>query len=353
MQTLFVTGAAGFIASTYVRQRLAEGDSVVVLDKLTYAGHPENLDGTTGISCADLAAKHGGQYTFVHGDITDAALVGKLLGQHKPTAIVNFAAESHVDHSITGPRAFVQTNIFGTFTLLDEALRYYRILSAAEKSSFRFLQVSTDEVYGSLGATGKFSETTAYAPNSPYSASKASSDLLVRAWHHTYSLPVITTNCSNNYGPRQYPEKLIPLMITNAILGKPLPVYGDGGNIRDWIHVEDHCIGVQLALTRGTLGETYCFGGNAERGNLDVVRTICKQLDSIAPRSDGKKHETGIKFVTDRLGHDRRYAIDDTKARLDLGFNTRYSFDDGIKATVHWYIDNAKWIDAVLRPRAS
>jgi dTDP-glucose 4,6-dehydratase len=352
METLLVTGAAGFIASTYVRQRLAAGDSVVVLDKLTYAGHPENLDATTDSSCADLAKANGGSYVFVQGDIADPKLVAELFATHRPDAIVNFAAESHVDNSITGPAAFIATNVGGTFNLLEQALRYFRELSPEKKSKFRFLQVSTDEVYGSLGAEGKFSETTPYAPNSPYSASKASADLLVRAWFHTYGLPTITTNCSNNYGPRQFPEKLIPLMISNALEGKPLPVYGDGGNIRDWIHVDDHCTGVQLALVRGVPGETYCFGGNAERNNLEVVKTICAELDKAAPRSDGKKHEIGIAFVQDRLGHDRRYAIDDTKARKKLGFSTRYAFPEGIRATIQWYLENRPWTSAVTRPRS-
>jgi dTDP-glucose 4,6-dehydratase len=260
---------------------------------------------------------------------------------------VNFAAESHVDNSIASPGEFIETNIRGTFTLLDQSLRYFKSLSDGAKRSFRFLQVSTDEVYGSLGPTGKFSEKTAYAPNSPYSASKASADLLVRAWFHTYALPTITTNCSNNYGPRQFPEKLIPLMIKNALSGKPLPVYGDGGNVRDWIHVEDHCEGVHLALTKGLPGETYCFGGNAEKNNLDVVKTICEILDRTSPRADGKKHESGIQFVTDRLGHDRRYAIDDTKAARELGFKRKYDFETGIAATIAWYLENSAWIAAV------
>lgn len=338
-----VTGAAGFIASTYVRQRLADGESIVVLDKMTYAGHPENLTG-----CEALAKANGATFEIVVGDIADAKLVGELLAKHRPNAVVNFAAESHVDNSISNPGEFIETNIRGTFVLLDQSFKFFSNLSEAAKKDFRFLQVSTDEVYGSLGPNGKFSETTPYAPNSPYSASKASADLLVRAWYHTYSLPTITTNCSNNYGPRQFPEKLIPLMITNAVSGKPLPVYGDGGNIRDWIHVEDHCLGVHLALMQGHPGETYCFGGNAERNNLDVVREICATLDELAPRKDGKKHDAGIAFVKDRLGHDRRYAIDDTKASIELGFKRQYGFETGLRQTIEWYLENQAWSKAVL-----
>ena len=342
-KNLLVTGAAGFIASAYVRQRLDAGDSVVVLDKLTYAGHPENLDG-----CDALAKSKGAKFELVVGDITDSKLVGDLLKKHQPDAVLNFAAESHVDNSIASPGEFIETNIRGTFVLLDQSLRYFKSLTGKGQEDFRFLQVSTDEVFGTLGETGKFSETTPYAPNSPYSASKASADLLVRAWFHTYALPAITTNCSNNYGPRQFPEKLIPVMIQNAMTGKPLPVYGDGGNVRDWIHVEDHSAGVHLALTKGKPGETYCFGGNAERNNLDVVKEICAQLDQAAPRQDGKKHEAGIAFVTDRLGHDRRYAIDDGKAVRELGFKRNYDFANGLRNTVAWYLENQIWCAAVV-----
>jgi dTDP-glucose 4,6-dehydratase len=348
LNTLLVTGGAGFIGSCFVREMVAAGRTVIVLDRLTYAGHRENLE---GLRCE-----------LVVGDIADSALVGELLRRHPVDAVVNFAAESHVDRSISGPAAFIETNIQGTFNLLSESLKHWLSLPSqpghashpsqngeSRKQGFRFLQISTDEVYGSLGATGKFSETTPYAPNSPYSASKASADMLVRAWHHTYGLPTITTNCSNNYGPRQYPEKLIPLMITHAVSGKPLPVYGDGGNVRDWIHVEDHCRGIWLALERGRPGETYCFGGNAERGNLDVVRTICRELDLLRSRPDGQPHETAIAFVKDRLGHDRRYAIDDALAQRELGFTRKFDFEHGLADTIRWYLENDAWCQAVIR----
>lgn len=341
-QSLLVTGAAGFIGSAFVRQRITEGQNVVVLDSLTYAGHPENLEGVSGK----------GKLTFVEGDICDAKLVAQLVRKHEVDAVLNFAAESHVDRSIESPGAFIETNIRGVFNLLNVSMNYFADLPEAKKSAFRFLQVSTDEVYGSLGATGKFSEETNYAPNSPYSASKASGDLLVRAWHHTYGLPTITTNCSNNYGPRQFPEKLIPHMIQCALTDKPLPVYGDGGNVRDWIHVEDHSRGIWLALTKGRLGETYCFGGDAERGNLDVVKTICQTLDKLSPRKDGKPHDSGIKFVKDRLGHDRRYAIDDTKAQKELGFTRQFAFESGLEDTIRWYLANGDWAAAVLKKGA-
>lgn len=350
-QRLIVTGAAGFIASSFVRQRLTEGDSVFVLDKLTYAGHLENLGPLSGADCSQLANAKGGHYEFVHGSISDGELVSYLFDRFRPDAILNFAAESHVDNSISSPGEFIQTNINGTFELLNRSLAYFKSDKNSAGANFRFLHVSTDEVYGSLGPIGFFSETTAYAPNSPYSASKAASDHLVRAWFHTYGLPTITTNCSNNYGPRQFPEKLIPVMITNAVAGKPLPVYGDGGNIRDWIHVEDHCRGIHLALTKGKPGETYCFGGNAERNNLDVVNTICRELNSMAPRKDGKKYEEGIQFVTDRLGHDRRYAIDDTKAQKELGFKREYNFETGLKATIAWYLEHQDWCKAVTKKK--
>jgi dTDP-glucose 4,6-dehydratase len=341
--SLLVTGAAGFIASAYVRQAVTQGHKVLVLDALTYAGHRENLEGVDQLGGS-------GSLELVVGNITDGPLVAKLLAEHKVDALLNFAAESHVDRSISGPRAFIETNIIGTFTLLNAALNHWQSLPAGpKKDGFRYLQVSTDEVYGSLGLTGKFHEKLPYEPNSPYSASKASSDHLVRAWHHTYGLPTITTNCSNNYGPRQFPEKLIPTMILSAVSGKPLPVYGDGGNIRDWIHVEDHCHGVKLALERGKPGDTYCFGGNSERNNLDVVKTICKELDRIRPRADGKSYEAQITFVKDRLGHDRRYAIDDSKAQRELGFERKYGkFEDGLRATIQWYLDNQAWCAAVL-----
>jgi dTDP-glucose 4,6-dehydratase len=331
--TLLVTGGCGFIGSTFVRQRVERGDTIIVLDALTYAGHEENLHGVDGP----------GQFELVRGDICDAALVDELCRRHQFDAIVNFAAESHVDRSIASPGAFIETNIRGVYVLLNAALAHAR-----GRAGFRFLQVSTDEVYGSLGSEGYFTEATPLAPNSPYSSSKAAGDLLVRAWHHTYGLATITTNCSNNYGPRQYPEKLIPTMIACALAGKPLPVYGDGGNVRDWIHVEDHCAGISLALERGTPGETYCFGGNAERNNLQVVGAICAELDRLAPRPDGRPHESAITLVTDRLGHDRRYAIDDARARRELGFVRAYEdFAHGLAQTVRWYIDNQAWCTAV------
>lgn len=337
-KSLLVTGGCGFIASNFVRQRVTEGDQVVVLDALTYAGHKENLDKLQGPGKCEL----------VVGNICDGPLVARLIETHRFDAIINFAAESHVDRSISSPSAFIETNIRGVFVLLSAAYDYWKNLQDEKKAAFRFVQVSTDEVYGSLGPTGKFSETTPYAPNSPYSASKASGDLLVRAWFHTYGLPTITTNCSNNYGPRQYPEKLIPHMITCALNGKPLPVYGDGGNVRDWIHVDDHCTGVYLALTSGKPGSTYCFGGNAERNNLDVVRAICRELDRLSPSIDGTPHESGITFVKDRLGHDRRYAIDDSLAQRELGFTRRYSnFEEGLAMTVRWYLENEAWCRAV------
>lgn len=341
-KTLLVTGAAGFIGSCFVRQRAAAGDRVIVLDALTYAGHRENLEGIPGPGSVEL----------IVGDITDGPKVADLLKSHEVDYFMNFAAESHVDRSISAPSAFIETNIRGTFVLLNAALEYAQTLPETRKRDFRYLQISTDEVYGSLGATGKFSETTSYAPNSPYSASKAAADHLVRAWHHTYGLATITTNCSNNYGPRQFPEKLIPHMINCALNDRPLPVYGDGGNVRDWIHVEDHSRGIWLALTKGTPGETYCFGGNAERNNLDVVRTICRHLDRMRPRKDGKPHESAISFVKDRLGHDRRYAIDDTKAIRELGFTRKYDFESGLKDTIQWYLDNEAWAKAVLKSGA-
>lgn len=331
--TLLVTGGCGFIGSTFVRQRVYRGDTVVVLDALTYAGHEENLHGVEGP----------GQFELVRGNICDAALVDELCRRQRFDAIVNFAAESHVDRSIASPGAFIETNIRGVYVLLNAALAHSR-----GRAGFRFVQVSTDEVYGSLGGEGYFKETTPIAPNSPYSASKAAGDLLVRAWHHTYGLPAITTNCSNNYGPRQYPEKLIPTMIACALAGRPLPVYGDGGNVRDWIHVEDHCKGISLALERGAPGETYCFGGDAERNNLQVVGAICAELDRLAPRADGKPHASAITMVADRPGHDRRYAIDDAYARRTLGFIRDYAnFEAGLAQTVKWYLDNQRWCEAV------
>jgi dTDP-glucose 4,6-dehydratase len=343
-KSLLVTGGAGFIGSTFVRQQVAQGRDVIVLDALTYAGHRANLDGVGGGSASGAAGQ--GKCNLVVENICAGAKVLELLRGQKIEAIVNFAAESHVDRSIDSPSAFIETNIRGTYSLLQAAFEYWNALT--DKTSFRFVQISTDEVYGSLGASGKFSETTAYAPNSPYSASKASADMLVRAWHHTYGLPTLTTNCSNNYGPRQFPEKLIPHMIDCATTGRPLPVYGDGGNIRDWIHVEDHSAGVGLALEKGMLGGTYCFGGNAEKNNLDVVKGICNELDTLKPRADGKPHDSAIQFVKDRPGHDRRYAIDDSLATRELGFKRKYGFTEGLAQTVRWYLDNTAWRDSVL-----
>lgn len=333
MSSLLVTGACGFIGSSFVRQAVNQDYKVIVLDALTYAGHKENLKGVP--------------HELVVGNIQDEEVVKNLLKIHSIQGLINFAAESHVDRSITGPSAFIETNIQGTFNLLSCAYEYWKTLDETKKVNFRYVQISTDEVYGSLGFTGKFNEMLPYKPNSPYSASKASADHLVRAWFHTYGLPTITTNCSNNYGPRQFPEKLIPHMITCALAGKPLPVYGDGGNIRDWIHVEDHCDGILLALTKGRPGSTYCFGGNAERNNLDVVKTICKELDQLLPCGNHKSYGDLITFVTDRLGHDRRYAIDDTFAQKELGFKRKYDFENGLKNTIQWYLDNAAWSKAV------
>ncbi|MBY0470299.1 dTDP-glucose 4,6-dehydratase [bacterium] len=339
MPNLLVTGGAGFIGSSFVRQAIAEGHTVTVLDALTYAGHTENLAGLSE------------RFEFVKGNIADAELVASLLKNRRIQAVAHLAAESHVDRSITGPADFVQTNVTGTFVLLNEALKYWDHLPKEEQSAFRFIQVSTDEVYGSLGSTGKFSETTPYSPNSPYSASKASGDFLARAWFHTYGLPTVITNCSNNYGPRQYPEKLIPLMISRALSQGKLPVYGNGSNVRDWIHVEDHCNGVLLALKRGEPGSTYCFGGNAEFSNIDLVKTLCACLDRLQPRKDGQKHESSIEFVKDRPGHDFRYAIDDTKAQKELGFKRKYKFESGLEATVKWYVENLAWCRAVEKKR--
>jgi len=334
---ILVTGGAGFIGANFVLDWIAaEGTPVVNLDKLTYAG---NLD-----SLARL--KGDARHRFTKGDIGDRALVANLLREHKPRAIVHFAAESHVDRSIHGPAEFVQTNVVGTFNLLEEARGYWSSLKEPERKAFRFLHVSTDEVYGSLGPRDPaFTETTPYAPNSPYSASKAASDHLVRAYHHTYGLPTVTTNCSNNYGPYQFPEKLIPLMILNALRRKPLPVYGDGSNVRDWLFVRDHCEAVRIALARGKPGETYNIGGNAEKANIDVVKAVCAILDEMRP--DGAPHEKLVTFVQDRPGHDRRYAIDAGRMRSELGWSPRERFDGGLRRTVEWYLDNMKWVDGV------
>ena len=338
MRPILVTGGAGFIGGEFVRQWIAEEASPVVnLDKLTYAG---NLD-----SLAEIAGNP--RHIFCRGDIGDPECVRSLLRDHRPRAIVNFAAESHVDRSIDGPAAFVETNVAGTFRLLEEARHYWKELPEADQREFRFLHVSTDEVYGSLGPTGKFTETTPYAPNSPYSASKASSDHFVRAYHHTYGLPTLTTNCSNNYGPYQFPEKLIPLMILNALEGKALPVYGDGLNVRDWLYVGDHCQAIRRVLESGRVGQTYNVGGNSERTNIDVVTTICRIVDELAPGLAHGPCQGLIKYVPDRPGHDRRYAIDATKIASELDWSPSVTFDEGMRQTVAWYLSNADWINRV------
>ena len=337
--TILVTGGAGFIGSCFVRRVIADRAARVVnLDLLTYAG---NLD-----SLADLEGNP--RHLFVQGDIGDRALVSRLLAEHRPDAVVNFAAESHVDRSIDGPAAFVQTNVVGTLNLLECARDYWRALEGEAKDGFRFLHVSTDEVYGSLGSEGRFTETTPYAPNSPYSASKAASDHLVRAFHHTYGLPTLTTNCSNNYGPFQFPEKLIPLMIAKALAGEPLPVYGDGRNVRDWLHVADHCAAIRAVLARGRPGEVYNVGGDAERENIAVVRTLCALVDARRPRADGAPRERQITFVRDRPGHDRRYAIDASKLKSELGWRPAHTFEQGMAATVDWYLAHQDWVRRVL-----
>jgi dTDP-glucose 4,6-dehydratase len=326
---LLVTGGAGFIGANFVVSTIAEtGEEVINLDKLTYAGNPRNLDALRG------DARH----RFVQGDICERERVRNLLAAHQPRAIVHFAAESHVDRSIAGPADFVQTNVVGTWALLEEARAYWE--ARERDAAFRFLHVSTDEVYGSLGPDDPaFTEETPYAPNSPYAASKAAADHMVRAYHHTYGLPTLTTNCSNNYGPRQFPEKLIPLVIRNALAGEPLPVYGDGRNVRDWLYVADHCDAVRLVLEKGKVGETYNIGGENERANIDVVRTICALLDRLRPSGDGS-YAALIRYVTDRPGHDRRYAMNIAKIRRELGWRPRESFETGMEKTVHWYIDN-------------
>jgi dTDP-glucose 4,6-dehydratase len=326
---LLVTGGAGFIGANFVLSTIAAtGESVVNLDKLTYAGNLKNLEAVSGDK----------RHEFVKGDIGDRALVRRLLAGHRPRAIVHFAAESHVDRSIDGPGEFIQTNIVGTFSLLEEARAYWGALPGGDRERFRFLQVSTDEVYGSLGpADPAFRETNAYAPNSPYAASKAASDHLVRAYHHTYGLPVLTTNCSNNYGPRQFPEKLIPLMIASALAEKPLPVYGDGLNVRDWLYVSDHCDAIRAVLEKGRAGETYNIGGASEKTNIEVVNTLCALLDEVRPRRSGR-HADLIARVKDRPGHDRRYAMDAGKIEGELGWRPRENFESGMRKTVDWYL---------------
>ncbi len=337
--TILVTGAAGFIGSNFVLDWLDQcNEPVVNLDLLTYAGNLENLKELEGDP----------RHQFVRGSIGDRNLVANLLADVKPRAVINFAAESHVDRSIHGPGEFIQTNIVGTFNLLESVRGYWNDLPDAEKAAFRFLHVSTDEVYGSLSKEDPpFSETNQYEPNSPYSASKAASDHLVRAWHHTYGLPVLTTNCSNNYGPYHFPEKLIPLCILNALNGKPLPIYGDGQQIRDWLYVKDHCSAIRRVLEAGKLGETYNVGGWNEKANLDVVNTLCAILDELKPRADGQSYATQIIFVQDRPGHDRRYAIDARKLEKELGWKPQETFETGIKKTVHWYLDNQDWVNHV------
>ena len=340
---ILVTGGAGFIGSNFVLDWLAPGgggggEPVLNLDALTYAGNLANLASLQG------DARH----IFVHGNIGDAPLLARLLAEHRPRAIVHFAAESHVDRSIHGADDFIATNIVGTFRLLEAARAYWLQLAGDERAAFRFLHVSTDEVYGSLAPSAPaFAETHAYEPNSPYSASKAASDHLVRAWHHTYGLPVLTTNCSNNYGPWHFPEKLIPLMIVNALAGKPLPVYGDGQQVRDWLYVKDHCSAIRRVLAAGRLGQTYNVGGCNEKTNLSIVHTICDLLDELQPRPDGRSYRTQITHVPDRPGHDRRYAIDARKIERELGWRPAETFDSGIRKTVRWYLDNPGWVQAV------
>jgi dTDP-glucose 4,6-dehydratase len=334
-----ITGGAGFIGSNFVLDWLAaDCGGVVNLDKLTYAGNPANL----------ASVQNDPKYTFVHGDICDEKLVAGLLRKHRPRTMVHFAAESHVDRSILGPETFLKTNIEGTFTLLQAARAYYNSLAGEEREGFRFLHVSTDEVYGTLSPEAlPFHEETPYAPNSPYAASKAASDHLVRAWVHTYGLPAIITNCSNNYGPYQFPEKLIPLMIANALQGKALPVYGDGQQVRDWLYVGDHANALRMVLERGRVGETYNIGGGNQRSNLEVVTTVCKLLDELVPKSAFKPHLQLVKYVMDRPGHDRRYAIDARKLESELGWRPRESFETGLRKTVKWYLENATWVESV------
>jgi len=337
--TILVTGSAGFIGANFVLDWLAQSDETVInLDKLTYAGNLQNLD----------SVKDDPRHIFVHGDIGDDTLVPALLAQYQPRAIINFAAESHVDRSIHGPEDFIQTNIVGTFRLLESTRAYWSRLPETDKQQFRFLHVSTDEVYGSLAPTDPaFTEQNKYEPNSPYSASKAASDHLVRAYHHTYGLPVLTTNCSNNYGPYHFPEKLIPLIIHNALTGKALPIYGDGQQIRDWLYVKDHCAAIRRVLEAGQLGETYNVGGWNEKANIDVVHTLCDILDEEQPRGDGKSYREQITFVKDRPGHDRRYAIDASRLERELGWKPAETFETGIRKTVLWYLDNQDWVQNV------
>ena len=336
-KVFLLTGAAGFIGSNLAHFLTSQGHTAVVYDKLTYAGNLASLEGIPQ-----------DKFTFVHGDVCDTELVYQTLRKYGIDAVFHLAAESHVDRSIDGPSAFIETNINGTFSMLAATRRYYETLDEERKSRFRFLHISTDEVYGSLGDTGYFTEETPYAPNSPYSASKASSDHLVRAWFHTYGLPVLTTNCSNNYGPRQFPEKLIPLIIHNALAGKELPVYGDGKNVRDWLYVEAHCRALYTDMQNGVPGETYNVGGNCERQNIQIVKTICSILDGLRPKTSGAKYEEQITLVKDRPGHDRRYAIDASKIKCELGWQPQETFESGILKTVKWYLDNQPWIANIL-----
>ena len=334
--SIFVTGAAGFIGSNFILNWLSEKkEKIIALDKLTYAGNLENLKSIAGDS----------NFVFLQGDIVDSNLIGSILKKYEPRLVINFAAESHVDRSIHEPDEFMQTNIIGTYRLLEECRSYYSELTGVGKKNFRFLHVSTDEVYGSLGPyDDAFKETKQYEPNSPYSASKAASDHLVRAWYHTYGLPTLTTNCSNNYGPYQFPEKLIPLCILKALNGQDLPIYGDGQQIRDWLYVIDHCKGINSVLDKGTIGETYNIGGYNEKTNLEEVHTLCILLDELQPREDEKSYKTQIKFVKDRLGHDRRYAIDANKISKELGWAPDETFETGIRKTILWYLDNQEWV---------
>ena len=337
--TILVTGGAGFIGSNFVLDWLGQSDEPIVnLDKLTYAGNLENLASLQGDA----------HHVFVQGDLGDRALVDRLLAEHKPRAVLHFAAESHVDRSIHGPEDFIQTNIVGTFRLLEAVRAYWPALPEPKKTAFRFLHVSTDEVYGTLRhGDPPFAETNPYEPNSPYSASKAASDHLVRAWHHTYGLPVLTTNCSNNYGPYHFPEKLIPLMIVNALAGKPFPVYGDGLQVRDWLYVKDHCSAIRRVLEAGSLGETYNVGGWNEKPNIEIVHTVCALLDELRPKADGSSYKNQITHVPDRPGHDRRYAIDARKIERELGWKPAETFETGIRKTVQWYLDHPEWVQHV------
>ncbi len=338
MPTWLVTGGAGFIGGNFVLEAVRRGVRVINLDALTYAGNLRTL----------ASIESDPNHVFAHGDIGDRALVAGLLAEHRPDAVLNFAAESHVDRSIDGPAAFIETNVVGTLGLLESVRDYWKGLTDDRRDAFRFLHVSTDEVYGTLGDTGKFTETTPYAPNSPYSASKAASDHLVRAFHHTYGLPVLTTNCSNNYGPYHFPEKLIPLVIAKALAGEALPVYGDGKQVRDWLFVTDHCAAIRTVLEKGRVGETYNVGGDSERQNIEVVDAICRLLDARRPREDGQPRSSQITYVKDRPGHDRRYAIDASKLQGELGWKPEHTFESGIEFTVDWYLANQDWVQGIL-----